>query len=80
MSSIMRSGREGPLEADLTVTVRFIEDWVRDKGRLSAEYRFTAVRQQVLCAALVNWSIGHTVDKMTKMIKEHVAPSISPSS
>ena len=44
---------EGPSEADLTV--RFIEDYVRDNS-VTAVYRFTAVRQQVLCAALVNSS------------------------
>jgi hypothetical protein len=69
--------QQGPSEADLTS--QFIEDYVR-KNRVSAGYRFTAVRQQVLCAALLNSTIGHTVDTMIKMIKDHVAPPISSSS
>ena len=42
------------------------------KNRVSAEYRFTAVGQQLLQAALLSSRIGHTVDTMIKMIKEYI--------
>ena len=63
--------RQGPTEAELTEV--FIEQYVQT-NRVTAGYRFTAVKQQVLGHALIEANMKHTVVAMMKMIREYITP------
>lgn len=63
-----------PTEAERTAD--FIRQWLIDNPHTQG-YRWVGWRQQKLGAAIIEAGLGHTVDNMIKLIKDHLADTVT---